>query len=303
MAEAARCKRPPRKQRYHSRMKCRLFLRIRFHRAALLLLALLVLGYLALVLLLQPSNDRDWTPDQERVATAVISGDAVLVRNLRNARYRSIDDYDVRWEDRRYDLRRLESAWFLVEPFADWRGPAHTFLSFGFGAGEYLAVSVEIRKEKGESFSPLAGLLRQYELVYVLGDERDLIQLRSNHRRDDVYLYRIRATPEKIRALLVSMLERANQVALQPEFYDTLSNTCTSNIVDHVEVIAPGRIPFSYRTLLPGYSDDLAYDLGLVDTALPRDQYRAAHRINELALRHADRPDFSEAIRKGARRD
>lgn len=284
-------------------MKSPKSLRVRMLRAGRFLLMLLALGYLALIVLLRPSNDRDWTPDQERIATAVFNGDSVLVRNVRNARYRSVDDYDVHWEDRLYDLRRLESTWFVVEPFADWRGPAHTFLSFGFGGGEYVAVSVEIRKEKGESFSPLAGLLRQYELVYVIGDERDLIQLRSNHRRDDVHLYRIRATPEKMRALFVSMLERANQVAREPEFYNTLSNTCTSNIVDHVETIAPGRIPFSYKTLLPGYSDDLAYELGLIDTTLSRDQYRAAHRINELALRHADSEDFSEAIRSGGGRE
>jgi len=184
-----------------------------------------------------------------------------------------------------------------VEPFSDWRGPAHTFLSFGFGNGEYIAISVEIRKEKGESFSPVGGLLQQYELIYVIGDEHDLIGLRANYRHDDVYLYKMRATPEQIRELFVSMLERANQVAANPEFYNTLSNTCTTNIVEHINSLVPGRIPLSYKTLLPAYSDELAFDLGLIDTALSRDTFRAAHKINDMAKRHANDTDFSAAIR------
>jgi len=257
----------------------------------------LIAAWLALVAAFRPSNERDWAPDQARLAAARIDGEIVRIHNVRNAHYRSTSDFDVRWEERRYDLAQLESVWFIVEPFADWRGPAHTFLSFGFAGGEYVAISVEIRKERGESFSPWLGLLRQYELMYVIGDERDLIGLRANHRRDQVFLYPIRTTREKMRELLVSMLERANALAAEPEFYNSLTSTCTSNIVDHIESIAPGRVPFSFKTLLPAYSDDLAYDLGLIATDLPREQYRAAHRINQLAAAHADQPDFSTAIR------
>ncbi len=248
-------------------------------------------------MLLRPSNNRDWSPDQARLASAQFSGDQVQIQNVRNAVYRSSADFDVHWETRNYDLSQVETLWFLVEPFSDWRGPAHTFLSFGFADGRYLAISVEIRKEKGESFSPLLGLFRQYELIYVLADERDLITLRAKYRHDAVFLYKMRATPEQIRAMLQSMLHRANHLAAHPEFYNTLNNTCASNIVDHIDVIAPGRIPFSYKTLLPAYSDDLSFDLGLIDTTLPRAKYRAAHQINALVVQYADAPDFSAAIR------
>ncbi|MBB5209773.1 DUF4105 domain-containing protein [Chiayiivirga flava] len=271
--------------------------RRRFVAVACALLAGALVAWLLLVLLLRPSNDRDWAPDQVRLPTARIDGDSVTVSNVRNALYRSTTDFDVRWETRSYDLATLESLWFMVEPFAAWRGPAHTLLSFGFSDGQYVAISAEIRKETGESFSPVLGLLRQYELTYVVGDERDLIGLRANHRRDDVHLYRMRATPAQARALFVGMLERANALAAQPEFYNTLTNTCTTNIVDHIEQLAPGTVPLSYRTVLPAYADDLAYDLGLIDTALPRESYRAAHRINDAAARFADSPDFSRAIR------
>lgn len=266
-------------------------------RAVLAVLPI-VSGYALLVLLVRPSNERDWNLDQVQLATAEFVDDQVTVHNVRNALYRSTSDFDVRWETRRYDLSRLESVWFIVEPFSDWRGPAHTFLSFGFGDDDYLALSVEIRKERGESFSPWWGLLRQYELAYVAGDERDLIGMRANHRKDEVFLYPVRATPAQRRALLQSMLQRANALAAAPEFYNTLTNTCTSNIVDHIEAIAPDRIPWSYKTLLPAHSDDLAFDLGLIDTELPRERYRAAHRINERAAAHADDPAFSQAIRR-----
>ncbi len=257
-----------------------------------------MLAYLILIILVKPANDRDWTRDTQRTVNALISGDSVQIKNVRNAHYRSKTDYDVHWETRSYDLSKLESVWFMVEPFSDWRGPAHTLLSFGFSDGQYIGISVEIRKEEGESFSPVDGLLRQYELIYIVGDERDLIGLRANHRHDDVYLYKMRATPEQARKLFIAMLTRANDVAAKPEFYNTLTSTCTTNIVEHINVIAPGRIPFSYKTLLPAYSDELAFDLGLIDTQLPRNQFRSAHQINAMAKLHADSADFSEAIRK-----
>jgi hypothetical protein len=273
---------------------------LRRHRIRTLIrlaLAASAVAYLLMIFFVRPSNTRDWSPDQAKTATAVIDGESVRIEDLRNATYRSVDDYDVRWEQRRYNLRELASVWFIVEPFASWRGPAHTFLSFGFTNGEYIAISVEIRKERGEQFSPLKGLLRQFEISYVIGDERDLIGLRAIHRKDAVYLYPIRATPEQRRALFLSMLNRANAIASKPEFYNTLTNNCTSSIVKHIEEIVPGSIPFSFKTFLPAYSDDLAYDLGLIETSLPRDTYRAAHLINDLAEAHADSPDFSAGIR------
>lgn len=269
-------------------------------RLLVLVVLLLLAAWLLLVLLVRPSNDRDWSPDQARLASIEVQGAQVRISNVRNVHYRSTSDFDVRWESRSYDLGQLDSVWFMLEPFADWRGPAHTLLSFGFTDGRFLAISVEIRKERGESFSPLKGLLRQYELIYVIGDERDLIGLRANHRNDDVYLYPIRATVDARRALLLSMFERANSLTEQPEFYNTLSNTCTSNIVDHIELIAPGRVPFSFKTLLPAYADDLAFDLGLIDTNLSREAFRAAHKINDLARLHADSADFSARIRSRA---
>jgi hypothetical protein len=250
----------------------------------------------------RPSNDRDWTPDNERVAWAEVRGDSVIVHNVRNARYRSPEDYTVAWEDRAYDLRRLRTAWFGVEPFAeDWRGPAHTFVSFGFDDGRFLAASVEIRKEKGEAYSLLKGMLKRFELVYVLADERDVVGLRANYRHDQVYLYPVKATHAQVRTMFERMLRRATELRERPEFYNTVTNNCTSNLVRHVNEISPRRVGWSHRTLLPGYSDELAYELGLIDTDLPFDQARQRFHINAQARRFADAPDFSRRIREPAR--
>ena len=273
----------------------------RLLRLALFAALLLTAGALAFSLFgPEPSNDRDWTTDQERLPWAEFVGRRVDVHNVRYARYRSADDYTVAWEDRSYDLDRLESAWFVVEPFErDWQGPAHTLMSFGFAGGDYLGISVEIRKEKGEAFSPWKGLLRQYEVTYVVGDERDLIQLRTNYRRDPVYLYPVRASRERIEQMFVSMLRRANHLRDEPEHYNTLTNTCTTNIVRHVNELVPGRVPWSYKVVLPGYSDELAYELGLIDTDLPFPEAKRRFRIDDDALRAAGRADFSQVIRQG----
>ena len=261
--------------------------------------ALALLLAVAAYFSIRPSNQRNWTRDQELLPVARIEGNLVHVQNIRNIRYKTTTDYDVAYYDKTFDLDRLESLWFVVEPFGEMKGPAHTLMSFGFAGPEYLAISVELRKEVGEEFSPWLGLLRRYELMYVVGDERDLIKLRSNYRGDNVYLYPVRAPRERIREMFVGMLRRANRLREDPEFYNTLTSSCTTNIVDHVNDIAPGRVPtFSFKVLLPGHSDRLAYDLGLIDTKLPFEQIRERFGINERALKYADSPDFSVRIRQ-----
>ena len=244
-----------------------------------------------------PSNERDWSPDQAVLPWAETAGSRVTVRNVRFCTYRSKDDYDVTYDSRTFDLTRIRTVGYVVEPFASWRGPAHTFLSFGFEGPNYLAISAEVRKQRGQDFSLLKGLLHAYELMYVVADERDLIKLRVRHRKDDVYLYPLRATPDGARRLFLDMLERANRLRIHPEFYNTLTNNCATCIRRHVNKIVKRRVPFSFRLFLPGYSDRLAYDLGWIDTSLPFAEARRAFRINERVLKYADDPDFSAKIR------
>jgi hypothetical protein len=195
-------------------------------------------------------------------------------------------------------MKKIKKVWYVVEPFSGIPGSAHTFLSFEFENSKFLAISVEIRKEKGESFHPIKGLLNQYELMYVIADERDVVKLRSNYRKDLVYVYPIKTTEEKARSMFVDMITRVNDLKDHPEFYNTLTNTCTTNIVRHVDKISPNKIPmFNLKVLFPENSDKLAYDLGLIDTNLSFEDARKRFFINERALKYAERPDFSVKIR------
>ena len=171
-------------------------------------------------------------------------------------------------------------------------------LSFGFAGNDYLAVSVEIRRERGEEYQTLAGFFRQYELIYVVGDERDLIKLRTNYRKDDVYIYRTRATHEQIRRMFVDVFQRVNKLCQEPEFYNTLGNNCTTNIVRHVDNLWPDRVPYDYRVMLPGLTAKLAFDLGLLETDVSFEETKQRAWINDLAQQYADSPDFSARIRQ-----
>ncbi len=255
--------------------------------------------YLIFSLVIRPSTDREWALDQKVLAHAEIDGDRVSISNVRNILYKTTSDYEVRYYDKVYDLNKIESVWFVVEPFSgNGFGAAHTLLSFGFEGGEYVAISVEIRKEVGESFSVFKGLVRQYEIVYVIADEEDVIKLRSNYRKDKVFLYPVNTTKENVRKLFVSMLERANKLAVEPEFYNTLTNTCTTNIVSHVNKIVSGRVPFSYKVLMPAYSDELAQGLGLIDGTISLTDLRAKYLINDRAEKYASDSNWSDLIRQ-----
>jgi len=246
---------------------------------------------------LEPSNHRDWVPEHQLLAWAELKGNELTVHNVRNCEFYSYRDCIVDHDDRTYRLSDLRSVDFLVVPFTGAEALAHTMLSFGFANGDYLGVSVEVRLEKGEQYHPVNGLLKQFEIIYVVADERDLVRVRVEHRDCEVLAYRSKATPEQARALLLDILNRVNQLHDQPEFYDTLSNNCTTNIVRHINRLAPGRVPYDYRVLFPGFADHLAYELGLIDNSIPFAQLKSKARVNDLALRYKDSEYFSAQIR------
>ena len=250
--------------------------------------------------LIRPSHDRDWAPDHGRMPWAEFAGDLVRVNDVRDFRYDADGIVEQRWYDRIYDLNALDSMWYVLSVFdgEGWRGPAHGMFSFGFADGDFVVISVEARKEVGETYSWWQGLFKKYELIYVVGDERDLVLTRAVHRPDVVHMFPVAATPEKVRELFVDMLARANDLRKRPEFYNTLTDNCTSRLRDHVNAIAPGRVPASWKITLPGYSDELMESLGLLDSDLPLEQARRRYRINERARRHEHAPDFSRAIRR-----
>jgi hypothetical protein len=266
-------------------------------------LALLPFTIAFIVLLLwwstiEPSNDRAWQPDVARLPSAEVDGDFVTLRNIRSFDYRSADDYTEHWYDRTFDLRRLDSLDLIA---VYWMGDAiaHTMLSFGF-AGDPVTMSIETRKERGEEYSALAGFFRRYELYYVVGDERDLIGLRTTHRAppEDVYLYRVHAPRENIRRLFLEYLAKINQLRERPEFYNTAITNCTTNIVTHVRALRQD-VPLDWRMLLSGYFPELVYARGGLDQSLPFEALRRRSLINERARAAETAPDFSRCIRAG----
>jgi hypothetical protein len=246
----------------------------------------------------RPTNTANWSLDQQILPSAKISNNLITIENIRNFSYTSESDYVPNYYTKTYDVSKIRSVDYIVEPFGDFSGAAHTFLSFGFEGDQYVAISVEIRKKKGQSFSPLLTFLKQYELMYVVADEQDVVKLRTNYRKDSVYMYPTRIDQAHAKQLFLSMLRRVNELHDKPEFYNLFTNTCTTNIVKHVNEISEVKVPFSYRVLMPGFSDKLAYDLGLLDTTLPYEKIREKYQINEKAMRYGDDKDFSSKIRE-----
>jgi len=245
-----------------------------------------------------PSHDRRWAVDQSVLPFVEFDGDSAHVHGVRNFHWTSATEFTPGWEDRSYDLRQVATAWYVLVPFSRrWRGPAHAFVTFGFDDGRYLAISIEARREVGETYGVIKGLLRRFELIYVLGEERDLIGRRAVYDGSDVYLYPIRASRDAIRTVLRGMLDRADRIHATPEFYHSITNNCTLNLVRHVNQLVPDRIPWSWQTVLPGYSDEVIQRLGLIDSTGSLAEVRARFLINERARAALDAPDFSRRIR------
>ncbi len=251
-----------------------------------------------LVKWVKPSNQRDWAPELAVLARADFQGRRVTVHNIRDCHWRTLDDFTLAYYDRTFDLDKLRRVDFVVVPFNELPSIGHTMLSFVFDDGDCLAVSVEVRRERGEAYSNLKGFFRQYELMYVVASERDVIGRRVDCDLCDVFLYRSTATPEQARELFVDVMRRVNMLDRQPEFYNTLTNNCTTNIRSHINHLKPDRVPYDYRVLLPGYSDRLAYDLGLIEPHGSYEETRLRARVNYQAYRHRDDPMFSQAIRR-----
>jgi len=245
------------------------------------------------------SNDREWVPDLAHQSRAEIEGDLVTIRNVRDFDWKSAsDDFVENYYDETFDLRLIDEVDLAICYWDEQRAIAHTIISFGFSDGKRVAVSIEVRRELGESYETLKGIFKQFELFYVVGSETDLIKVRTNQRGEEVYLYPTRATTEQGRALFLSYVHRINELDEDPEFYHTLFNNCTTNIVDHVNEVMPVPVPFQSKVLLNGYSDELAYELEWLDNSIPYPELRKRHYISDLAKAAEDDPDFSARIRE-----
>jgi Domain of unknown function (DUF4105) len=250
-----------------------------------------------------PSNERQWQPDLALLPYATVEGDKVTVHNIRNVDYRSEFDFTTVYYDKTYDLTQLVG----LDLFAVyWMGPAiaHTIMSFNFGDKDYLAVSIEVRKEQNEGYSTVKGFFRQYELTYIVADERDVIRLRTNYRNnppESVYLYRLKAKPENIRRLFLEYIKNINELHDTPAFYNTLLDNCTTAIWFNTRV-NPGHLPFSWKLLLSGYVPDYLYESKSLNNEISFDELQRIAYINPIAQAADQSPEFSRLIRAGNER-
>lgn len=246
---------------------------------------------------LEPRNDRQWQPDVARPATAELDGDRLTIHNVRNFDYRSETDFTERWETRTFDLAKLDRLDFFM---SYWAGPsiAHTIVSWAFRDGQHIAVSIETRKQVGQTYSAVAGFFKDYELYYVVADERDVIRLRTNYRGEHVYLYPLRTPRDRARRLLLQYVDSFDTLAREPEFYDAATQNCTTTIRTNVEA-AGVVMPLDWRLFVNGHLDELLYERGVIDTSRPFPDVKAASLIDARAKAADQDPDFSRRIREG----
>ena len=268
---------------------------------AYVLLFIVILGWWLFAV--KPSNERQWQPDLTKLPFATVDGDTVTMHNIRNFDYRGEFDFTPAYYSKTFDLNKLEG----VDLFAVyWMGPAiaHTILSFNFGDKDHLAVSIEARKELNEGYSTIKGFFRQYELTYIVADERDVIRLRTNYRNDpqeQVYLYHPQVPKENVRRLFLEYIRNINQLHDKPTFFNTLLDNCTTAIWFNTRV-NPGHLPFSWKILLSGYVPEYLYESKVLTTRIPFEQLQRQALINPAAQAADQSPDFSQRIRANLER-
>ena len=273
------------------------FILVRPRRRGILSFIVIFAALLVWWLNIPPSNDRDWQPDVAVLPYADIEGDRVTIHNIRDVDYRTETDYTVRHYDATFDLRRIES---LDAYLVYWGSPmiAHTMLSFGFGDGRYVCFSIETRKRKGQEYSAIKGFFKQYELTYVVADERDLVRLRTNFRHEDVFLFRVKAPNEYIRSVFLDYLRTVNRLKDRPGWYNALTTNCTTDLRSHTALYNPNA-HWDWRIIVNGYIDEFLYEQGNIDQSLPLPELKRRSYINRKANAAGNAADFSRRIREG----
>ncbi len=254
--------------------------------------------YLLLIILVRPSHDRMWELGQEALPAITIkdSGE-ITITNFRNFDWQKEGSTTPRYETRTYTLDTIKTVDVLISHFADFEGLAHIFLSFGFENGEHVIVSVESRREIGEKFSPFLGMFRQFEIMYVVGSEEDVIGLRTDVRENErVYLYPTNASKESVKKLFLAVANDVNDIQEKPRIYNTLLNNCTNAITRRVEDISEVNFPLTWKTVLPGYFDEVLYEMQLIPSNLPFEAIKSMHHIDNDTVNRYD-PTYTKDLR------
>lgn len=246
---------------------------------------------------LKPTNDKDWAPDVARISHGEIQENKLIMHNVRNFDYKNEFIFYEKWETRTYDLNNLRGVDIFLSYWAS-EHIAHTIMSWDFGVDGHLAISIETRKDKTQEYSAVKGFFKQYEICYIAAAERDIIRLRTNFRKERVYLYRLQSSTQQALDLLRDYLEKMNNLVDQPEFYDALTHNCTTTIQLHVHAIRPDAPPpIDWRLIASGHVDELLYDRKAISTDLPFAELRKASRV-DLNMQKEDKENFASNMRE-----
>lgn len=223
----------------------------------------IILGALLSLVLMHPSDSRNWLPEYERTASATLASTTATITNVRDWSYTdAIASTD--WTTATVDTADVVRTWFVLEPFADYEGIGHTFLVFEFRDGSALSFSVQARQEVGESYSAIRGLFNSYELAYQWGTERDFIGRRLVYLAHPVRMYPLELTEADGAALLRSLIRETNELAETPRFYNTLTANCTNMLAKIVNEYYPNSLPFHHSWVLTGFADEYLMKEGLI---------------------------------------
>lgn len=284
----------------HERTKGRKhFFSNRAKKAFSVFLALIILGIASLLLFLatqKPSHDRDWELGQEKLPRILIKGDRIMVENLRDFHWTGPFEAQPNYIDAEYSLDQMRTVDVVISHFDEFEGLAHIFLSFGFSDGRHVSISIETRREAGETFSPWLGMLRQFEIIYVVGTDNDLMGVRTGPREERVYIYPTKASPEQVRNLFEKLAQDVNALYKKPIFYNTLIQNCTNRLTRRVEEVSDVKFPFTYKSVLPGYFDEVLYDMRIIKTRGSFEETKKNALVDNAKTDFTD-SDYSEKVR------
>ncbi len=267
-------------------------------RLALRILTLTVLGLGIYLFLQTPSNDRNWTTDASRIPAIRMEDNNAIISDVRDWRYDANGPTEERWKEGRYRPEDITRVWFVVNPFKGWDGVAHTMLVFDFKDSEPVVVSVEARREHGEDFWIGTGLLRQYELIYLWGTERDFYTRRAVYWGEELFMYPLKMDHAYAVELFETLARATNELPEHPRFYNSLTDNCTNLLADSANAVRPDTLSWHIARILPGYSEEFLYDLGYFDASGTLEEVKARYAVRDLVREVANEEDFSAALRQ-----
>ncbi|OGD67050.1 hypothetical protein A2442_00285 [Candidatus Campbellbacteria bacterium RIFOXYC2_FULL_35_25] len=271
--------------------------KINIKKIIIVCLVFALLVFMTIILLRKPSHDRSWEEGQEQLPKIDVVDNTISITNFRDFIWKEDGSVDKNYITQEYKLSDIQNVDVVISHFSDFEGLAHIFLSFGFLDGRHIVISMETRRELGEEFSPFWGLFRTFEIIYVVGSERDIVGLRTNVRGERVYIYPTIADDEKAKELFLKIAEDINGIYAQPKFYNTLFSNCTNVLTRRVEDISDLDFPLTYKSLLPGYFDDVLYEMKLISTDMEFKEVKECHHVNNQDVDYED-VDFEKQVRQ-----